>query len=525
MTNETRGGAAAGDRLEERLADRFTVELSQADHDYRTLRVRTDAVGGAGGGRTGRRGARRWPRLLAALVGLAAVVITVILAAPVLMPATVPGSATVSPIRVGPAPTALPLVMGSDGLPTQIAGEQVYRLADEAEWQNLPGSLLLGVYLGGMPACAIGPTRIPPAQAWLLGCGPVISLKPGGGSGRTLNPGSASMLLPWFGQNVVLRVHTHDPEAASCPTDVRASCETALVVEQVVWPVLPTVWSDGPNDKPGQRVYRASDKDSFPTTGSFLLGGQVTMPDVMPKCPGRVAITTAEEDLVPYCIWRAAIDGIHVAPKGADQLSELRDRYVVARVHVDDAEAALCPVSIQAECKAAVVVEAVLWAGAPTGTVTPTPGPTGNVNPGPTPGPTISVGAGVTSGPGPADANGVPTSLDGQPVYRAATMPDAPTFLLGGKLTHDTNCAPPATPLAKAPACGFWTIDNVKVGTMVYLSAGWDGNNVVARVQRARVTAPCVGKTCTIDTIVVTEIVWPNLELPVATAPPPPAAS
>ena len=34
---------------------------------------------------------------------------------------------------------------------------------------------------------------------------------------------------------VVLRVHTHDPSAASCSADVRVQCDVAVVVDAVVW--------------------------------------------------------------------------------------------------------------------------------------------------------------------------------------------------------------------------------------------------------------------------------------------------
>jgi hypothetical protein len=94
-------------------------------------------------------------------------------------------------------------------------------------------------------------------------------------------------------------------------------------------------------------------------------------------------------------------------------------------------------------------------------------------------------------------------------------------FLLGGKLTLDTTCPAPSAPLAKPPSCGYWMLDGVKVGTAVDIPASLLGQPVVATVQRGRTLAVCPGGSCTTDTIVIDEIVWPlpSSALPTPSAP------
>jgi hypothetical protein len=316
----------------------------------------------------------------------------------------------------------------------------------------------------------------------------------------------------------VLRVHTRDQQAAQCSAQLLAQCEAAIVVEAVVWPVVPT-------EIAGERVYRAADQASFPTSVSFLLGGVVTTPKFIPACPAPPERTDAEMQLIPYCTW-IAIDGIHLAPpKGASGLFGPVDEVVVERVHLNDPAGAECPARLKAACESAVVAEKLVWRSGPLNgetpspaVETPTPGvnlPTANVTePPPAPTPTTP----PTQGTGQLDADGVPVSLDGLTVYRAAALSKAPasSFLLGGRLTRDTTCPAPATPLPKPPGCGYWMIDGVKVGTMVDMNVAAAGQIVVAEVERGRALAVCPGGSCTTDTIVVVKIVWPNLEPPAA---------
>ncbi|MGD0018585.1 MAG: hypothetical protein ABSD62_04965 [Candidatus Limnocylindrales bacterium] len=519
MKTDATGGASANDtaydNLEGRLSGRFAVELDRAERDYPALREKL--VGGVRP--ASRRGRGAWPRLALPVTAAAALAIAVLVGAGLL-------PASPAPVPAGPASVSPPsgVVMGADGIPTQIDGQRVYRVTDKAGWQNLSGSFLLGGY--GLDFVMSCPTWLPQpsAEADLLGqCGgielaPSANEDPGSGL-LMLAPQGSTWLSAWFGgPAIVVRVHAHDPEAAQCAAETRTQCEAALVVEAVVWPAVPT-------EIAGERVYRAADQASFPKSGSFLLGGLVTMPDVIPPCPALIDHTTAENDLIPYCTWEA-IDGIRVAPK-VDALSDLRNRLVVARVHIGDSEAASCPVAIQAQCKAAVVVEDVVWTDSAVPTNSgPTPVPTSAPSSTATPqieptGPTVT--APPTPGIGPLDADGVPTSLlDGTPVYRATTMPNRPLFLLGGRLTRDTTCAAPATAAWKPPSCGYWMLDGVKVGTGLDLDVASAGEIVVAEVERATVLAVCPGGSCTRDTIVIISIIYPTLEAPVVTPPAPP---
>jgi len=83
------------------------------------------------------------------------------------------------------------------------------------------------------------------------------------------------------------------------------------------------------------------------------------------------------------------------------------------------------------------------------------------------------------------------------------------------------SCAVPATPLAKPPACGYWMVDGVKVGTMVDLPESLLGQAIIARVERGRALSICLQGSCTANTLVVDAVVWPAGEL----VPPPPAPS
>ena len=406
------------------------------------------------------------------------------------------------------SPTPTGAVLGADGIPTQIGGEHVYRLSEALP--NGSGSFLLGGYpVNFAMSC---PTALPQptAEADLVGqCGgmelaPSAGQSPGPGL-FMLAPRGSDSLTPWLdGPAVVIRVHIHDAAAASCSAGQKDACEAAVVVEAVVWPVVPTQIA-------GERVYRAADQVSFPTSGSFLLGGPVTMPEFVPTCPMPIDHTTAENDLIPYCYWEA-IDGIQVAPK-VDALTNLSGRIVVARVHIGDAEAASCPISIQLQCKTAVVVEDVVWTGGPASS---------SPNPNPTPQTTPNSASSEAIGPAATDQigpDGVPMTLNGQPVYRAGNLPTTQTFLLGGKLTRDTTCAAPTALLANPPGCGYWMLDGVIVGTAVDVPESLIGQAIVAQVEVGRALAICPGGSCTKDTYVILSIVWP---LPSVATPPAP---
>jgi hypothetical protein len=258
-------------------------------------------------------------------------------------------------------PGGSPVCLGSDGIPNQLDGQRVYRVTEQAEWQNLSGSFLLGGY--GLDLVISCPTLLPQpsAEADLLGqCGgielaPFANEKPRFGL-LMVAPRGSSSLSGWLGGSAaVVRAHTHDPEAAQCSAGEQSACQAAVVVEAVVWPVVPTEIS-------GERVYRAADQASFPTSGSFLLGGLVSYPDVVPPCPSEAGPPGDGQGLLPYCYW-PSIDGLALSPKGS--FDEPGNEIVVARVHVNDPLAAECQPSLRAECDAAIVVEAVVWRSKP----------------------------------------------------------------------------------------------------------------------------------------------------------------
>lgn len=277
--------------------------------------------------------------------------------------------------------------------------------------------------------------------------------------------------------------------------------------------------SDGiPLQIDGQRVYRAPDQASFASlSGSFLLGGPFTKPEFVPPCPMPVDKSAAEQQLIPYCYLRT-IDGLQVAPES--DIDEPNDEPVVARVHVNDPLAAQCPAGVRAQCQAGIVVETVVWRGA-TFQISPTPlvaPPTsGNAASSEVTGPSAgsSYTGAVQIGP-----DGVPTAIGGEKVYRASNLSTSLSFLFGGKLTLDVSPCPsalPAATVANPPACGYWMLDGVKVGTNVDLPDSLRDQIVVARVEQPRVLAVCPGVGCSpIETMMVAQIVWQTL------TPPPP---
>lgn len=528
-TDET-GGQSAEDKVVERLSRRYAMEMERAERDYPALaRSRRDPA----------RSTPVWRRIAASMTAVV-----------VLVAVSLVGVGLALRPSAGPAGPSNPAVVrGSDGIPTVIDGQRVYRIGEKADWQNLSGSFLLAGYATAFtPSCpAPAPTAAPQpsAEANLLGwCSAIVLTTEPIADFNGVDIGSLFKVAPrgsealtgfltqpqWLNEPaIVVRVHTHDPEAAQCGTDQQAACVAAVVVEAVVWPTVPTEIN-------GERVYRAATQVAFPTSGSFLLGGPATKPSVMPPCPAPIDQSAAEQQLIPNCYFRS-IDGLGMAPMS--NLDEPNGEVVVARVHTHDPLAAQCPANLQAQCDASIVVESVVWRSSESAaTVAPssvasstTPSnPASGEGSGPVSSASVGIGpsAGTASASawtgtpvGALDGDGVPTSIAGAPVYRAAALPTgAATFLLGGALTHDTGCAP--TTSAVPPGCGYWMVDGVKVGTMIALPELPTGSLVVARVAASTSLAICPdGKSCppTRGILVVTEIVWSG---PIVEVPPPP---
>jgi hypothetical protein len=511
MKTEPTGGRSTRGTVEEMLAKRFEAELRVAEREYPALgeaRLERTASARAAGS------ARPTWRWLATAAGALAIVATIgVLAA----------GLAYRPIT-DPAPDSL-----GAAVPTQIDGERVYLVSDEAEWKNLTGSFLLGGYpFREMATCpAPSPQSPPPAEASMLPMCGGLGIGPKFGSDATTagikvaNSGSDA-LEEWIGVPAVARVHTHDPEAAQCAAGNRADCQAALVVESVVWPVIPT-------DVGGERVYRAADRARFPTSGSFLLGGRVTTPDYIPPCPAPVARTAAEQALISYCTW-IDIGGVEVAPMS--NFTEPMNELVVARVHINDPQASQCPEASRADCQAAVVVESVVWRSDILVRAAPSQVPAEATA-------TPDANAIATAeGPGPAQPtpvavvdlgpDGVPVTYGGEAVARAGNLPAAATFVLAGILGRDTGCAAPTGLSARPPACGYWTVDGLAVGTMVELSDTMVGSPVVVRIQRSKALGTCAGGPCRLsDLLVVSEILWfggpPGSIVPPVSAVTPPA--
>ena len=356
MKNESIGGHAVDGNvdtsnadIEARLARHYAAELERAEQDYPTLgrlrRVDAGPIRGAG---------RAWPRLAMTLVGVAMLAVVGLVGAGLAFrPGTGPA------VLVGGSDRA----PGSGGIPSQIDGRRVYRLSDKAEWQNLSGSFLLRANPIDVFISCPAPASPEPsgADANLVGYCDSMALQDGTSETGVTEPGpgsvdvapeSTDLLNGWVdGPAVVLRVHTHDAEAAQCTADLVTACDAALVVEAVVWPEVPA-------QSNGERVYRATDQASFPSSGSFLLGGRFAKPSVMPPCAMQLNQTVAEQQLIPYCdIY--SIDGLDVAPMS--NLDGPNNEIVVARVHINDPLAAQCPESTRSGCEASIVVESVTW--------------------------------------------------------------------------------------------------------------------------------------------------------------------
>ncbi len=297
------------------------------------------------------------------------------------------------------APSVSPVALGPDGIPTQIDGQRVYLVTEQAEWENLSGSFLLAANLpsGAMPACfAVQGTG---AEGDLLAqfCGG-WSLGSTTGSDTDLAslvyaaPKSSPQVLlyGWANHAVVLRVHAHDPEAAGCSADKRAACEAAVVVEAVVWPTVPSEIN-------GEQVYRASYLRSLfyagtfkNLSGSFLLGGVVWVATnhwAPGACATPADLNAAGQQLLQECGPTSVfIDMAPIAPQG--NFAAVNGQVVVVRAHLNDALAAQCPTDTLTQCAEAIVVESVVWSSNPYPTATSTPAvasPTPITNPASTP--------------------------------------------------------------------------------------------------------------------------------------------
>jgi hypothetical protein len=368
-TDDSGGTSAANDptqtgeagELEQRLARRFAVELDRAERDYPALRRSSrDAANPDGAVTRSGRSTLTWRRMALPVTAVAVLLAVSLVGVGLAFRPNAAGPMPHSSSEPSVSPAGPP---SSDGIPNQIDGQRVYRIADSAEWQNLSGSFLLGAYVEqfALPCAPPMATRAPAEGKLFPVCDDPLWLAPKAGQSYDASallhpaPNGAGALAAWAdGPAVVIRAHTHDAAAADCTAADKSVCEAAVVVEAVVWPTVPTEIN-------GERVYRASDQASFAgLTGSFLLGGAFEEPQFTLPCAMRANLSNAEQQLIPYC-YVQSIDGLPAAPMS--NIDSARGQIVVARVHVNDPLAAQCPASDRADCEAAIVVEAVVWLG------------------------------------------------------------------------------------------------------------------------------------------------------------------
>lgn len=385
----------------------------------------------------------------------------------------------------GPKVQNIPQVaLGFDGIPNQIDGQRVYRLGEQPAWQNLAGSFLLGAWPQYAPTgCHFLPPLDAASDALVGGCSgyellPLSARRAGSGGARgnslTPAPRGAGVLRPWDDRLVVVRVHTHDREAAGCSEATRVACDEAVVAEEVVWPIVPM-------DTEGERVFRAADSETYGTlTRSFLFGGiasggslwgfNVDGEQIALRCPGFLARP-----------W---------SPPWSD------GDIVVVRAHVNDPISDRCPDRLAQT----IVLDSVDWwydpYAAPYAIIPPA---------------TAQVGPSV----GPLGPDGIPLSIDGRHVYSSRTgLPSDAGFLLGGRVARAEPCpTDPPSPNqdgASSSVCGQWFVGDAPVNVLDGISPSLNGKLIVLDVVRTRVLSTCATSSpCgPSDVLVVTSVVW-----------------
>ena len=340
-----------------------------------------------------------WPlRVLAAPVGAAAVVVAVVLAIGVIGPATGPHPSP-APLTGSPGASATTAMTGdayADGIPRQIDGQPVLRgeaISSHVALSPDATAFLVGGYVYALYADCYVEKNAPtspllaqcddgfhladasPGRQGGIGSGLVI------GTGPRLVIGAALQDLPSSAPGV-LRVHIHDPQAADCAPSIRQRCETAIVVEAVVWVGASTLSLDAdgiPRQIDGEAVLReaniavkvaAADDD-----GSFLVGGWATgpvpwlCPESTPSPSGPLLLCELGTG-IELMDGPGSADGVLVM--SVDQGLLPAPGAVVLLVHVNDSLAASCPEAGRTLCEQTLVLDAVVWTQ-PSAPATPFP--------------------------------------------------------------------------------------------------------------------------------------------------------
>jgi hypothetical protein len=220
------------DRLPSRLATWFEREVRQADADLRRSPLRPARA----------RPSRRWDLVAPSLGALLLLVLVVAGASrlpSLLGPAVEPSPTTATPSPpAGPPLSPAAGAIGSrfdDGIPNRIDGEPVIRPSTIGRLgPSDDRSFLLGGWLfdydGLVLACTL---QIDPLPFGPRCMSPYLSETP------MTDLQSRVVVEGWVqrtgGGPVVLRVHRHDPIAATCLPERREACEGTAVIERVVW--------------------------------------------------------------------------------------------------------------------------------------------------------------------------------------------------------------------------------------------------------------------------------------------------
>ncbi|HTS14300.1 MAG TPA: hypothetical protein VMH24_01430 [Candidatus Sulfotelmatobacter sp.] len=381
----------------DRLQRWFATEVRAAERD-----IKRGLVGVPG--TPGRRGLGR----RALVGGLAGTTSAAILLAVALAAGYLGGAASPPPTAASGQPTATSgIVIGANGIPASIDGEPVLTPSaaiTRALVSTDASTFLVGGWLDdSKAACPSTPPAPVPAllDTGICGGQPALLASPPvdeaavDWNGRNLwivfldgasppEPTPEDLLEP-YGDAVVLRVHTHDPSAATCSADVRLQCDLAVVVNAVLWrasvgPIatvnpssgtygdgIPATLDGQPVLRPTQAVARA---DGSTDASTFLVGGWVETVYSYTGCAQPVGSEGDQVLTRTFCgtyldeTPTAATEGpleLHFRTSvSADWPGE---GPVIVRVHTHDQLATTCAATNQDDCAHAVVVDALLWSG------------------------------------------------------------------------------------------------------------------------------------------------------------------
>ena len=375
---------------------------------------------------------------------------------------------------VVPAPVPSPAgPLYPDGIPMTLGGESVLRptqAAARAVASTDASTFLVGGWVSSVFPYAGCPLPSGSAAELALDagfCASYLTEAPANDVVGPLKLHFEQAVPGWQGAGpVVLRVHTHDPLAASCDAPNVYACEHAVVVDAIAWDGL-TIGPDGlPASIEGQQtlsvpealVRLAGSTDSTP----FLVRGLYSsvaipcafIPPTVPPTPGSSLLPQPCDPSIlsatPMAVGQAQVTASDLKlTLGPGMVAPPREsEAVVIQVHGHDPASAACDPSIRAACEAAVIVDGVVWT-ASTGLLLP------------------------VSSAGSVD---IPYDIDGQPVLRGAAFVDRVAsdddtpFLVGGWMptTPEVYFCPfvPAPspgasldPAAQALCGGLWFLD------------------------------------------------------------------